>query len=188
MEGHVGSKGLTEVHAGCCRGRWLRAPGVGKAMQVWAQRARSPLRVQTECAMQSGEGPGASPLPLMPGNPCVFAGERGAAVAAQRRLCSSVKHGWCLGLSVSLRGCPSHLNQQKPQRPPPCPPSCTVGPLPGRPYESGMQCPVGCASTSHSQTVLAPGPRSLDQGGHLLEAEPPGKGWSSQPHKALRPG
>ena len=29
-EGHVGSQGLTEVHAGCCRGRWLPAPGVGE--------------------------------------------------------------------------------------------------------------------------------------------------------------
>lgn len=40
----------------------------------------------------------------------------------------------------------------------------------------------------HLPDCAGPGPRSLDQGGHLLEAEPPGKGWSSQPHEALRPG
>ena len=62
-EGHVGSEGLTEVHAGCCRGRWLPAPGVGEAVQVWARPARR------------RRGQGHSPLPLMPGNPCVFVGE-----------------------------------------------------------------------------------------------------------------
>lgn len=60
MEGHVGSEGLTEVHAACCQGRWLPAPRVGEAMQVWARPARSPPRVPSECAVQSAEGPWAS--------------------------------------------------------------------------------------------------------------------------------
>lgn len=106
--------------------------GVGKAMQVWAQPARSPLRVQTECAMQSGGRDQGIPLPLMPGNPCVFAGERGVRQWRPREVVFLCRARLVSGAFCVLEGLPFPLEPAEATAPSPCPPtSCTVGPLPG---------------------------------------------------------
>lgn len=60
-------------------------------------------------------------LPLMPGNPCcVFVGERGAAVAAQRRLCSC--QAWLASGAFSvLEGLPFPLEPAEATAPSPQP-------------------------------------------------------------------